>query len=279
LVSTRIWARAEAREVVRSVSVAVGAIGFVAAVMAFQGWKDVTLALGGVIAVLAGLLIYQVRRAVTQLHRRSELVSKAAEQAEQHYVEVLWRIVRFVEARDVHMKGHSQRVAALGEQIARRMGLPEERCAALKLAGRLHDLGMIAVPEKILNQRKSLGNGRLNVITKHPVIAYEVLKPLKSLAEVVLPAILYHHERMNGTGYPGRFMGQDIPIEARIIAVADAYDAMTHDRPHRPAMSAVAAMEELLRCTPAGYDPACVDALTELKNLPRLQEALCSARA
>ena len=113
-------------------------------------------------------------------------------------------------------------------------------------------------------------------IQKHSEVSYEILKPLESLREV-LPAIRYHHERMNGTGYPAGIREEEIPLGARILAVADAYDAMTHDRPHRSAMTPLAAMKELDRCTPHGYDRTCVDALAGMMHLPLLTAAGGSA--
>ena len=244
--------------------------------MVCEGWNAVTLALGGVIVLIATLTVVQVHQAICDLRRQSDMIRRAATEAEQHYVEVLWRIVRFVEARHKYTRGHSERVAALSEQIARKMGLPVQRCDELRMAGRLHDLGMIAVPQKIVNGRDRIGADSFRIVKKHPEAAYEILKPLKSLSGA-LPAVLAHHERMNGTGYPSGLGGTEIPIEARILAVADAYDAMTHDRPYRAAMSPLTALEELRRCAPAGYDPDCVAALAELKNLPELKQLIARA--
>jgi len=244
--------------------------------MAFVGWNTAGIILGGIFAGIAALMVLQVHWAITHLHRQSHMARKAADEAEEHYVEVLWSIVRFVEARDKIMEGHSERVSELAEQMARKMCLPDERSRMIKLAGRLHDIGMIAIPEKILKQRGRIGVDGFRSIMQHPEVAYQVLKPLNSLAGA-LPAVRHHHERMNGTGYPAELAGRDIPLEARILAVADAYDAMTHDRPNRPAMAPVVAMQELRRCTPAGYDPACVEALASLKHIPALEKAMATA--
>jgi HD-GYP domain-containing protein (c-di-GMP phosphodiesterase class II) len=94
----------------------------------------------------------------------------------------------------------------------------------------------------------------------------------------VLPAIRAHHERLNGTGYPAGLAGDEIPLGARILAVADAYEAMTHDRPHRPAVSPLIAMRELRRCCPSGFDPQCVEALAHVLNVPALEETLVARR-
>jgi len=263
----------EACKVVRPVFLSVVAIAVLAAVMAYEGWRPVTLALGAVVVQIAALTVFQVHRAVRELHQRSRSLTAAASQAEKHYVQVLRRIIRFAEAREKYARGHSERVAGLAEGIARKMKLPGQACAGLRTAGLLHDVGMLAVPENIIDQRTKLGVDGFRTVKRHPQAGYEILKPLTSLVDV-LPAIRHHHERMNGTGYPSGLAGEDIPIEARILAVADAYDAMTHDRPHHSAMSSLEAMAELRRCTPAGYDPRCVEALAKLKNVDKVRKVL-----
>ena len=110
-------------------------------------------------------------------------------------------------------------------------------------------------------------------IQKHSEVSYEILRPLRCLKEMLL-AVRYHHERMNGTGYPAGISGDEIPLEAKILAVADAYDAMTHDRPHRPAMTPMIAVQELRRCTPHGYDESCVEALADIIHVNKFAEAM-----
>lgn len=263
---------AEAREVVRPVLVAVGAITVVACIMAFKGWEATSLALGGVIVLLAGVLVFQVHRAVSHLRDQSAAVKLAAAESERHYAEVLSRIVKFSEARDPYLQGHSERVGQLAEKTARKLGFSDADALALNLAGKLHDVGMLAIPAKMLAQPSRLTTDSLQCVKEHCQIGYEILKPMQCL-EQVLPAIRYHHERMNGTGYPEGLKGEQIPAEARILAVADAFDAMTHDRPYRRAMPPVDAMRELRRCTPAGYDAICVNALADIMFLPNLDAA------
>lgn len=264
---------ADAREVVRAVCVSVVTMAVAAYAMASGGWHVATVALGIAIFVIAVGTILDVRHAVRHLRSQSRLARQAAAEAERHYVEVLWRIVKFVEARDKYWRGHSENVGRLAERIAGRMGLNQRKCALLKLAGQLHDIGMIAVPERVLRTQAFFGVDDYRSIKPHSQVSYEVLKPLEMLADV-LPAIRHHHERMNGTGYPDGLAGECVPVEARILMVADAYDAMTHDRPHREAMTPLQAMRELRRCAPAGYDPACVAALAEVVNLPTLETVL-----
>ena len=264
---------ADTREVVRAVCVSVVAMAVAAYAMASDGWHVATVALGIAIFVIAVGTVLDVRHAVQHLYSQSRLARQAAAEAERHYVEILWRIVQFVEARDKYWHGHSENVGRLTEEIAEQMGLDEHKCTLLKLAGRLHDIGMLAVPEKILKSQAFFGVDDFRSVKPHSQVSYEVLKPLDLLADV-LPAIRYHHERMNGTGYPDGLAGDRVPMGARILMVADAFDAMTHDRPHRAAMTPLQAIQELRRCVPAGYDPACVDALAEVVNLPVLETTL-----
>lgn len=259
-----IWA--ETFAILRPVCVFLIAIAVVAVAMAVKGWQTASFMLAGVMVLMGILLVIQVHRAVYFLRRRSEMVRQAATQAERHYVDVLLRVIRAVEAREKYTGGRSERIGRLAERMARLCGLDEEKCALMKVGGQLHDIGLIAVPEAVLNTPLRLGAAEFRTLQQHSTMSYEVLKPLLSLQEV-LPAILHHHERMNGTGYPNGLKGDQIPLEARILAVADAYDAMTHDRPHRMAMTAAEALKELLRLTPAGYDKACVEALAEAVNL------------
>lgn len=269
----RIPLKPEGCEAIRMVCICLLGIAVGVVAMTVRGWGITSLALAGLMLLMGAALVLQVFYVFRRLTDRSVDLQRAAVQAEEHHVKVLWRIVRFIEARDKYTRGHSQRVGQLAEQIAGRMGLDPRRCALLNKAGRLHDIGLLATPAKILAQHCRLGVDAFHKVRKHSEIGYEVLKPLDSLAPV-LPAVLHHHERMNGTGYPRGLQGDEIPLEARILAVADAYDAMTHDRPHRSAMSPYLAMQELCRCTPAGFDADCVEALGEIVHLPRLEEVL-----
>jgi HD-GYP domain-containing protein (c-di-GMP phosphodiesterase class II) len=217
-------------------------------------------AAGAAMATISGLLVYQVHRAVGELRRQSQQVRHVATEAEKHYAEVLRRIIRYVEMRDRNWQGHSENVARMAGRIGKQMGLSAQHCEQLVAAGQLHDIGLLAIPDAVLLRNTRFGVDEFRAVQKHSEVSYEVLRPLEHLAGV-LPAIRSHHERFNGTGYPDALAGEAIPLDARILAVADAYDAMTHDRPHRAALAPLVAMRELRRCTPAGYDPRCVEAM------------------
>jgi HD-GYP domain-containing protein (c-di-GMP phosphodiesterase class II) len=146
--------------------------------------------------------------------------------------------------------------------MALRMGLSPEQADLLERAGRLHDVGLLAIPAGTLGEKKRISAESFRSVQEHCRIGHEILRPLTTLGDA-LGAVRHHHERMNGTGYPDGLAGEAIPMGARILAVADTYDAMTHDRPHRAAIAPAAALAELRRCAPAGYDPRCVEALAE----------------
>jgi HD-GYP domain-containing protein (c-di-GMP phosphodiesterase class II) len=248
--------------VVRPVIACMAGITVVAVAMALKGWQAATLLLGIVLVLLACMLVFQVHRVVAGLRDHSSAIREAAAQAEEHYAEVLARMVHFAEARDRYLEGHSGRVGELAQRIARRLGMPPPEAGLLERAGRLHDVGLLAVPASTLGEQRRISAEGFRSVKEHCRIGYEILRPLTSLGEALL-AVRHHHERMNGTGYPDGLAGQSIPLGARILAVADTYDAMTHDRPHRPAISPPAALAELRRCSPAGYDARCVEGLAD----------------
>lgn len=244
-----------------------------ATIVVSHGWKTSSLVMGGVVVVVVGLMLLRIHWSVSILSSHSEGLSQSAALAEEHYIDVLLRIVRSVEARDKYSIGHSERVGRLAGKMAENMGLSEHEVRQLEIAGQLHDIGMVAIPEHIIVGRAKMGVQGFRTIKTHSQIGYDVLMPLQSISGV-LDVARYHHERMNGTGYPAGLRGEEIPLCARIVAVADAYDAMTHDRPQRLALSSFGAVQELRRCAPAGYDFDCVNALAECLNFPVLEEAL-----
>ena len=244
-----------------------------ATIVITHGWQTTSLLVGGVVLVVVGLMLLRIHWSMDILSTHSEGLSESAATAEEHYIDVLLRIVRSVEARDKYSTGHSERVGRLAGNIAEHMGLSDHDVRQMKIAGELHDIGMVAIPEHIITCRAKMGAEGFRTVKTHSQIGYDVLKPLQSIP-IALDAARYHHERMNGTGYPAGLCQEKIPLSARIVAVADTYDAMTHDRPHRLAISAHMAVRELQRCSPAGYDPGCVNALAECLHFPVLEEAL-----
>jgi len=254
------------------------AVGVVFYVIGRAGLDTPTVLLVALMVGVGAGIVVRVQRGVSHLRRQSNLARHSAGLAEKHYIEVLGRIIKVVESRDRYWAGHSRNVGRLSGMIARRLGLSDSRCEQMVLAGELHDIGRLAVPESVILNHSRFGVEDFRCIQAHSAISHDMLKPLEMLADI-LPAIRSHHEKPNGTGYPDGLKGDDIPLGAYILAVADAYDAMTHDRPHRHAMSPVMALREMRRCTPAGFDPACVEALAAVLNIPALEDIHNAARA
>lgn len=163
-------------------------------------------------------------------------------------------------AKDPSTHAHSERCAEYAGLVAKEMGLSLREQAAVRMGALLHDIGKLAVPDEILVKPGPLTKTQWAVVRQHPVAGYYLVSQLPSLAEA-LPIILHHHEHYDGSGYPEGLSGEEIPLAARIILVADAYDAMTTDRPYREAMSPEAAIEELRRNGGKQFDPQVVEAL------------------
>jgi HD-GYP domain-containing protein (c-di-GMP phosphodiesterase class II) len=163
-----------------------------------------------------------------------------------------------ISARDPYTVAHQQRTTKLACRIAEEMDLPEENLRDLHVAGRLHDLGKIAVPGDILTKPGRLTPFEFSLIRIHPQKACDILRPLK--LGKVSRIILQHHERLNGSGYPLKLKGSGILMEAKILAVADVVDAMYSHRPYRPALGLKRALEEINHHKGTLYEPAVVEA-------------------
>jgi diguanylate cyclase (GGDEF)-like protein/putative nucleotidyltransferase with HDIG domain len=170
-------------------------------------------------------------------------------------------LARAVDARDVYTGSHSQRVADLAARMARRLGLPDEEVELTRLAASLHDLGKLAIPEEILRKPGPLTEPERMVLERHPQIGFRMLESLG--VDPVAEWVLHHHERWDGSGYPDGLPGDQIPLGARIIFVADAYDAMTSERVYRRRVLPEQAIAELQRCAGTQFDPEIVDAMAD----------------
>ena len=168
-------------------------------------------------------------------------------------------LARAVDARDAYTGSHSERVADLAARIARRMGVDAEHVELTRLAASLHDVGKLAIPEEILRKPGPLSETERLVLERHPQIGFRMLESLD--VDPVADWVLHHHERWDGSGYPDGLPGDEIPLGARIIFVADAYDAMTSDRVYRDRFSGDEAIAELERCAGSQFDPEIVGAL------------------
>ncbi|OMH40677.1 HD domain-containing phosphohydrolase [Desulfurobacterium indicum] len=168
-------------------------------------------------------------------------------------------MVRGIEIRDSYTRGHSERVAFYSKEIAKNMGLNEQQIEKIYMAALLHDIGKIGIPDSILLKPGKLTKKEFEIIKLHPVLSYELLKDIKPLKPIV-DSIKYHHERIDGSGYPDGLKGKEIPLPARIIAVADSFDAMTSDRIYRKGMPKEKAIKELISLAGEKYDSDVVHA-------------------
>ncbi len=200
---------------------------------------------------------------------RWALRSQAREQAER-LNQLLLRAVRTLaqalEARDAYTWGHSARVSRYGELIARQLELADAEVANISLGGELHDIGKIGVPDVLLLKAGPLTPEEYRRIMQHTVIGDRILRPLLHNQPEVLSIVRSHHERLDGSSLPDGLSGDSIPLTARIVAVADAFDAMTSARPYRSALSVRAALSELIAHAGTQFDEACVEALVSCSD-------------
>lgn len=187
----------------------------------------------------------------TQYHRE-----RAAHQA------TIRALVQAVDIKDEYTRGHSERVGQASMMIARELGMDDERVEVLRFAGILHDVGKLGVPTRLLRKDGPLTPEERRVIELHPEYGHEMVRGIGFLGEA-RAAVLHHHERLDGSGYPYGLRGSQIPESARVVAVADAFDAMTSTRCYRRARPVPAALEELERCAGAQFDPRMVAALVQ----------------
>ena len=172
-------------------------------------------------------------------------------------------LTRRLENHDPAVVDHAERVTRLALRIAETLGAGARVLETLRVAGPLHDVGKLDVDPAILAKPAALDPDEIEEIRKHPVSGVRMLQGIRSL-HAALNAVLYHHERWDGSGYPEQLEGHEIPPEARILAVADAYDAMTSDRPYRSALSHAEAVAEVERCAGTQFDPQVASAFLAL---------------
>jgi len=210
--------------------------------------------------------------AVVTEYRRSRSLKDAVsgisvrdplEQIARGHPEALDMLIGAVEAKDRYTHGHSVRVAELSSRIGITLDLEPEALRALHQGAFLHDVGKISVPDQILNKPGELSEEEWEAIKEHPVVGWDLAKRARSLRDS-LGAIRYHHERWDGTGYPDRLEGNDIPLAGRIVGVADVWDALTSDRAYRPAWDPERAMAHVAAGAGTLFDPECVEAFLDV---------------
>ncbi|MBR2216094.1 MAG: HD domain-containing protein [Selenomonadaceae bacterium] len=192
--------------------------------------------------------------------RRAEEERAATERL---FEEMILALAQAIDAKDPYTHGHSQRVAEYSAQIAKEMGDSPQAVKLIYYMGLLHDVGKIGIPVEIINKPSKLTDEEYATIKSHTVIGAEVLKPIKERPELAIGAH-YHHERYDGKGYPEGLAGEEIPREARIIAVADAYDAMTSRRSYRAGLPTEKVYNEIKRCNGIQFDPQFAEVMLKM---------------
>ncbi len=187
------------------------------------------------------------------------------QQAEQHrtFEGIIRSLVTALDARDMATGHHSSHVGENAVAIAKAMGLNERALKEVQVAGFLHDVGKIGIPDGILTKQGPLTPEEWVIMKRHTAFGYDILGPVPTLEEIKL-AVRHSHERWDGHGYPDGLAGKQIPLAARVVFVADAFEAMTTDRPYRPALSLEKAIEEIKRCAGSQFDPEVVDAFLQV---------------
>ena len=206
-------------------------------------------------------------------------LEQARRDAEDSYIQTVESLAVALEAKDRYTSGHSQRVARFARLIARSLGLPNDQVEIVAQVALLHDIGKIGMLDKILNKPANLTPEEREAIKAHPVIGAQILAPVATFSKHV-EGIKHHHEMYDGSGYPDRLKGTEIPLSARVVCLADAFDAMTSTRPYRVGLPLEFAMQEMKKLAGRQFCPECVDAFIRvLKSKGVVEEAMAPAPA
>jgi HD-GYP domain-containing protein (c-di-GMP phosphodiesterase class II) len=167
-----------------------------------------------------------------------------------------------IDGKDPYTRGHSERVSRISVAIAQRLGLPDDECEKIRISALLHDVGKIAIDDNILKKPAALTDDEFEIMKQHPQKGYKIMSQIRAMKEF-LPGMYMHHEMVNGLGYPQGLKGDQIPLMAKVVAVADTFDAMTTDRPYQQAMNFEAAVERIQSLVDIRYDSTVVAAFVE----------------
>jgi putative two-component system response regulator len=175
-------------------------------------------------------------------HVHSLLSLKAYTDELERAESVLFALARTIEGKDPCTEGHCERLQDYSARLGKQIGLPEDQVTALRRAGIVHDIGKVAVPDAILLKPSRLTPEEFRVVQEHPIVGERICAPLKSF-RLLLPIIRHHHEKLDGSGYPDRLNGEEIPVTARVMQIVDVYDALTTQRPYKPAIPSAEALQ------------------------------------
>jgi len=217
---------------------------------------------GELVTVADTALYFAKRTGGNRVYLSSKVLSEPADDsgtyARHNGLSAIYALVSTVEARDPCTYGHSRRVNTYAVALAEEIGLSPDQVSRVSTAALLHDIGKIGVPDRVLNKKGKLTDEEWELIKSHPRLGATIVGNVPNLIPCV-SSILHHHERWDGGGYPEGLKGEEISIEARILAVADAYEAMSSERPYRPALYAEKVLNEMRRCSGSQFDPGLVD--------------------
>lgn len=208
------------------------------------------------------LLVESALKSVAQMRIIKDINAKleaANEQLKEAYYGTIEALRLAVDAKDTYTRNHSDRVSYYSVLIGKKLGLDDNDIETLRQGALFHDIGKIGIPDSILRKPEKLTDEEYDDIKNHPSIGAKILAPAKIFSDLI-PMVLNHHERYDGKGYPIGLSGEDIPLMARIVCVADSFDAMTSDRSYRPRFDVITALRELENCKGAQFDPQIVDA-------------------
>ncbi len=219
-----------------------------------------------------GILSLMARQIGVSLHNNNllfKLASKADENKRLYndfriiYYDTIQAFATAIDAKDIYTRNHSSRVSKYGVIIAKEMGLSKEQIEGIKIAGLLHDIGKITVDKGIMNKPAQLTIKEKVELDQHPVMSYEILAKIRFPWEGISIDVRHHHEKINGDGYPDRLKGKDIPVGAKILSLADAFDAMTTDRPYRKKLPLENTFLEIKKTLGKQFDPEVVKSFFE----------------
>ncbi|MBR1873844.1 MAG: response regulator [Eubacterium sp.] len=209
------------------------------------------------------VLVLRVRHIIELVRLQKDLsyeVQRKSAENEELSLQIVMALAGAIDAKDTYTNGHSSRVAKYSMEISKRYGYTSEKQNEIYMMGLLHDVGKIGIPDEVINKPSKLDDVEYEMIKAHPVIGAQILEAIKGLPELAVGA-RWHHERYGGGGYPDGLKGDQIPEEARIIAVADAYDAMTSYRSYRDPMSQERVREEIVKGKGTQFDPVFADCM------------------
>jgi len=228
-----------------------------------EGQRTIWLVTAGGFLLLYLALYGIVRTATHTITEQTVNLRRSAQQLEEAYVDTIRVLAAAIDAKDPYTSGHSSRIAKYARLVAQKLGFSSQRIRELEKACLFHDIGKIMIPEQVLRKPGKLTPEEIALVKQHPIVGANIIGMANSLSRYV-PIVRYHQERYDGTGYPDGLKGDEIPLEAQIIALIDSYDAMITDRPYRKAMTPREAKEEIRRQRGIQFHPRLVDAFLSI---------------